>query len=499
MNVNITGIYDNTVIVDSNLFDDVKLLQTGLSSLNDTLFSVVEGLPYQYANLTTFTTLSNDYDLYKITNNSNISDLKNITTNLSNKTNFSNLLVSGSSTLLSSLNVSGTTTLNGITTCRSSLNVSGTTTLNGAVTCVSSINVNGSARFNNVVTCISSLNVSSTTRLNGATTLFSTLNVVGNIIGSGTALTNLNYDAITNKPDLTNYVNNTIFQTLSDDYEAYKITNNSYISTLNDGIDNLTTSLSLLNTDISNTYVNYTTFSILNNDIDSLTTSLSILNTDISNTYVNNTTLSVLTTAVDDQFETTITYIDDKATEQHEYTDQEVEALRNEGYIQEAITQVLAWATSDEGKRFRKKLWARISSKWTSFTGGRPFTELIDDVTHATSDELDDLLKVYRYDLNNAGIRTDPIIGKDIVMKGDTYIYDGHLYLTGDIHKGTFNSTSGAWTEQKNLNNYFVMKGVKTLHCLDINNTTELLELHYDDLDFELGPAPYYYLKLKYP
>ena len=41
MNVNITGIYDNTVIVDSNLFDDVKLLQTGLSSLSDTLFNVV--------------------------------------------------------------------------------------------------------------------------------------------------------------------------------------------------------------------------------------------------------------------------------------------------------------------------------------------------------------------------------------------------------------------------------------------------------------------------
>ncbi len=53
-------------------------------------------------------------------------------------------------------------------------------------------------------------------------------------------------------------------------------------------------------------------------------------------------------------------------------------------------------------------------------------------------------------------------------MKRDTYIYDGHLYLTGDIRKGTFNETSGAWTEQKNLNNYFVMKGVKNLHCLDI-------------------------------
>ncbi len=43
------------------------------------------------------------------------------------------------------------------------------------------------------------------------------------------------------------------------------------------------------------------------------------------------------------------------------------------------------------------------------------------------------------------------------------------------------------------------MKGLKNLHCLDINYTTELLELHYDDLDFELGPAPHYYLKLKYP
>ncbi len=61
MNVNITG--------DSNLFDDVRLLQTGLSSLSDTLFSVVVGLPCQYANLTTFTTLSNNYEAYKISLN----------------------------------------------------------------------------------------------------------------------------------------------------------------------------------------------------------------------------------------------------------------------------------------------------------------------------------------------------------------------------------------------------------------------------------------------
>ncbi len=52
MNVNITCTYDNTVIVDTDLFDDVQLLQTGLSSLSDTLFNVVEGLPYENANLT---------------------------------------------------------------------------------------------------------------------------------------------------------------------------------------------------------------------------------------------------------------------------------------------------------------------------------------------------------------------------------------------------------------------------------------------------------------
>jgi hypothetical protein len=85
MNVNITGIYDNTVIVDNNLFEDVLLLQTGLSSLNDTLFNVVEGLPNQYANLTKFTNLSNDYETFKINNTSN---LLNINSDIDNLTSF---------------------------------------------------------------------------------------------------------------------------------------------------------------------------------------------------------------------------------------------------------------------------------------------------------------------------------------------------------------------------------------------------------------------------
>jgi len=322
MNVNITGLYDNTIIVDNNLFEDVRLLQTGLSSLNDTLFNVVEGLPLQYANLTSFTILSNDYDSYKITNNSNI-------------------------------------------------------------------------------------------------------------------------------------------------------------TTINIDIDNLTTNLSILNI-----------------GVDNLTTNLSILSTDINNNFVNNTTLSVLSTSIDNEFATTITYIDDKILEQHEYTDQEIENLRNEGYIQEAVTQLLAWITSDEGKRFRKKVWDRIKNKWLTFTGKRPFTELLDDLVNASTDELDDMLKVYRYKDDPisgstyiAGIRTDPFSGKEICMKGDTYIYSGNLYLTGNINKGTFNSTNGTWTQQELLNDYFVIKGVKINNGLSIDSTTKLLEYKINSDYFNINAS----------
>ncbi len=68
------------------------------------------------------------------------------------------------------------------------------------------------------------------------------------------------------------------------------------------------------------------------------------------------------------------------------------------------------------------------------------------------------------------------IAGKEICMKRDTYIYDGNLYLTNEVNKGTLNSTSGTWTKQKTLNYYFVTKGVKARHYLDINSTTELFE-----------------------
>jgi hypothetical protein len=81
MNVNITGIYNNTVVVDTNLFEDERLLQTGLSSLNETLFNIVGGLPFQYADLTSLTFLSDDYEKYKINHNLSI---ENINTDISN-------------------------------------------------------------------------------------------------------------------------------------------------------------------------------------------------------------------------------------------------------------------------------------------------------------------------------------------------------------------------------------------------------------------------------
>ncbi len=60
--------------------------------------------------------------------------------------------------------------------------------------------------FCNTSTLVSTLNISGTTTLNNTATLLSSLNIVGNIIGSGTALINLNYYAIPNKSDLSVYV-----------------------------------------------------------------------------------------------------------------------------------------------------------------------------------------------------------------------------------------------------------------------------------------------------
>jgi hypothetical protein len=46
---------------------------------------------------------------------------------------------------------------------------------------------------------------------------------------------------------------------------------------------------------------------------------------------------------------------------------------------------------------------------------------------------MDDLLWLYRYDGTAVDVRCDTLTGKDIVMNGKTY--NGHLHLTGDVHK----------------------------------------------------------------
>ena len=57
----------------------------------------------------------------------------------------------------------------------------------------------------------SSLNVSGTTTLSNYTIITRALNLSGAIYGSGTAITNLNYNAILNSPTIVNLNNPTTF------------------------------------------------------------------------------------------------------------------------------------------------------------------------------------------------------------------------------------------------------------------------------------------------
>ncbi len=77
--------------------------------------------------------------------------------------------VPGATTLSSSLNVSGVTTLNNTATCISSLHVSSVTTLNNTTILSSSLNVSGVTTLNSSTACRSSLNVSGVTTLNNYT------------------------------------------------------------------------------------------------------------------------------------------------------------------------------------------------------------------------------------------------------------------------------------------------------------------------------------------
>ena len=135
----------------------------------------------------------------------------------------------------------------------SSLNVAGN--IIGSGSALTNLNYNAILNppalinFNNSSTFQSSLFVSGNTTLNNATTCMSSLNVAGNIIGSGTALTNLNYNSITNKPDLTVYATNTILNSYStSSMLAINNLNSTSTTLLNTKQNNLTFSNPFLNT-----------------------------------------------------------------------------------------------------------------------------------------------------------------------------------------------------------------------------------------------------------
>ncbi len=168
----------------------------------------------------------------------------------------------------SSLNVSGTTTLNGATTCISSFNVSGITTLNnktiingianihggnpraipnnhmqsGSLTIGDkNLNYGGGSNWNTntsglLLECLNDTEIAvhdSSTRIasfmyyeggeNNKITIgrnmgygaIDSVAINGNIVGNGTAISNLNYNAITKKPDLSGYATNSNLNSLS--------------------------------------------------------------------------------------------------------------------------------------------------------------------------------------------------------------------------------------------------------------------------------------------
>jgi hypothetical protein len=92
---------------------------------------------------------------------SSISNLNETSTTLFNKTNFSSYIISGNSTLLLSLNISGSTNQNYIFI-KGNLNVGGTTTIADTVinnTSFSSLSVSGPSIYYSNITLVSSLNV----------------------------------------------------------------------------------------------------------------------------------------------------------------------------------------------------------------------------------------------------------------------------------------------------------------------------------------------------
>ena len=102
MSFNITGIYDQTYVIDTNVFGEISIIQTGLSSLNNSVFN----------NYTEFINYSN-------TTNNKLSDLNFtasiIFTNLNYLSTYSNLNIEN-------LKITSTTLFNDINSFSTMLN-----------------------------------------------------------------------------------------------------------------------------------------------------------------------------------------------------------------------------------------------------------------------------------------------------------------------------------------------------------------------------------------
>ena len=207
-----TTTINNINTTSTTIFNNLNALSTNstltINNLNATSTTIFNNLNALSTNSTlsinninaTSTTIFNNLNALSTNSTLSINNLNATSTTIFNKTNFSNLIISGSSTFLSSLNVSGFTTLNNMSTILSSLNVSGFTTFNnnstvssslnvsgnttfqGASTLLSSLNVSGNATLNNVTTCLSSLNVSGITTLNNSVACNGVLNINGNSV-----------------------------------------------------------------------------------------------------------------------------------------------------------------------------------------------------------------------------------------------------------------------------------------------------------------------------
>jgi len=165
-----SGIYNstsNTIILYTNntnalTIDSNQCLYGNGTGLTHIQYTNIDNTPSLsgYATNTNLNNLSTqsylDIPNIKTTSTTIFNNLNSLSTNstllINNKTNFSNLLCSGASTLLSSLNVSGYTTLNNNSTCLSSLNVSGLATMNN-LNVNTSLNVSGI----NILTSISNI------------------------------------------------------------------------------------------------------------------------------------------------------------------------------------------------------------------------------------------------------------------------------------------------------------------------------------------------------